>query len=185
LLTDAKWADFVYGGGAASGAPATFSYVSTQATPFYAITWDNTGATGPFTVAGVVSTPTASTAAATANDATTGTAIVATALPFVLTAGDVSNSNGAGDWVKVKMPTGTTSLRVQTVGDSGTDAAVAVTTNGTTAAGTTTDETDTGAYVDATFTGLTAGATYYVTFTQGSANPFAATTDYIGILRAM
>jgi hypothetical protein len=136
-------------------------------------------------VAGVVSTPTASTAAATANDATTGTAIVATALPFVLTAGDVSNSNGAGDWVKVKMPTGTTSLRVQTVGDSGTDAAVAVTTNGTTAAGTTTDETDTGAYVDATFTGLTAGATYYVTFTQGSANPFAATTDYIGILRAM
>jgi hypothetical protein len=183
LLSDAKWADFVTGAGAQSGTPGTFSYVSTQTTPFYAITWDNSGATGPFSLAGVVSTPSAATAAAGANDATEGTAIVATALPFVLTAGDVSNSGGNGDWVKVKLPAGKTSLRVQTSGDVNTDAVVAVTTDGTTAAGTTADQTETGTIVDATFTGLTAGSTYYVTFTQGTGGGGSDTT-YTGIIRA-
>jgi hypothetical protein len=130
-----------------------------------------------------VSTPSAATAAAGANDATEGTAIVATALPFVLTAGDVSNSGGNGDWVKVKLPAGKTSLRVQTSGDVNTDAVVAVTTDGTTAAGTTADQTETGTIVDATFTGLTAGSTYYVTFTQGTGGGGSDTT-YTGIIRA-
>ena len=60
---------------------------------------------------------------------------MATALPFVLTAGDLSHSAGNGDWVKVKLPAGKTSLRVQTSGDLNTDAVVAVTTDGSTAAG--------------------------------------------------
>jgi hypothetical protein len=183
LLTDAKWADFATGAAAQSGTPGTFSYVSTQTTTFYAITWDISGATGPFTIAGIVSTPAAATAAAIANDATEATAIVATALPFVLTNGDLSDSSGVGDWVKVKLPAATTSLRVQTTGDTETDAVVAVTTDGTTAAGTTSDPTETGTLVDATFTGLTAGATYYVTFTQGMTS-LESTTDYTGIIRA-
>jgi hypothetical protein len=185
LLTDAKWADYATGAIAQTGG-GTFSFVTTQATPLYAITWDQSGATGPFTLAGVVSTAAASTAAATATDGTTTTAIPATTFPFVLTGGDLSNNNGGGDWVKVKMPAGKTSLRVQSSGDTQTDAVVAVTTDGSTVAGTTTDNTETGTIVDATFTGLTAGATYYVTFTEGISGQLnGSPTDYTGILRAL
>ncbi len=185
LLTDTKWASFATGAVAQTGG-GTFSFVTTQTTPLYGITWDQSGATGPFTLAGVVSTPAASTAAATATDATEATAIPATAFPFVLTSGDLSHGSGAGDWVKVKMPAGKTSLRVQATGDTQTDTVVAVTTDGSTTAGTTTDNTETGTIVDATFTGLTAGATYYVTFTEGLSGQFGGSpTDYTGILRAL
>jgi hypothetical protein len=185
LLTDTKWADFATGAVAQSGG-GTFSFVATQTTPLYAITWDQSGATGPFTLAGVVSTPAASTAAATATDGTATTAIPATTFPFVLTGGDLSNNGGGGDWVKVKMPAGKTSLRVQSSGDTQTDAVVAVTTDGSTAAGTTTDNTETGTIVDATFTGLTAGSTYYVTFTEGFSGQLSGSpTDYTGIIRAL
>ena len=98
--------------------------------------------------------------------------------------GDTSHSTNAGDWVKVTMPAGTTKLRVQTVGNASTDTLVAVTTNGTTAAGMTTDSTDTGSFVDATFTGLTAGSTYYVEFKPGTVSGGGGPTDYVGVIRA-
>lgn len=185
LPSNGKWANIITYA-QSQGAAATFSYVATQTTPLYPIVWDNSGATGPFAVGGIVATPSASTAAATANDATEATAIAATTFPFVLTGGDLSHSSGNGDWVKVTMPIGMTSLRVQSSGDVLTDAVVAVTTDGTTPAGTTTDSTETGSLVDATFTGLTSGATYYVTYTQGSLGVFSGAddTDYTGILRA-
>jgi hypothetical protein len=184
--SDGKWSDIVASAQASTTTtPGAFSYISTQTTPLYAVIWDNSGGTGPYTVAGVVSTAVGGTAAATANDATAATAIAGSPLPFYLTGGDVSHSGGAGDWVKVTMPTGTTSLRIQTMGDANTDVAVAVTTDGSTAAGTTTGNSDTGSFVDVTFTGLTAGAAYYVTFTPGSANPFSTTTDYTALIRAM
>ncbi len=170
---------------AQSGTPGAFSYVSMQSSPLYGIAWDSSGGTGPFTLAGVVATPSASTGAATANDATTGSAIPATTFPFVLTGGDLSHSGGNGDWVKVTMPNGKTSLRVQSSGDTQTDAIVAVTTDGSTPAGTTTDSTETGSIVDATFTGLTAGSTYYVTYTGGLSVQLGGPTDYTGILRAL
>ena len=186
LPSDGMWAHLLTGALAQQGTPGAFSYVSTQTTPLYGITWDNSGGFGPFSLGGVVSTAVAATAAATANDATTGTAIAATSFPFVLTAGDLSHSSGVGDWVKVTMPSGKTSLRVQSSGDLQTDTVVAVTTDGSTAAGSTTDNTETGSIVDATFTGLTSGATYYVTFTQGQMGAFTGAngTDYTGIIRA-
>jgi hypothetical protein len=84
------------------------------------------------------------------------------------------------------MPSGKTTLRVQSSGDLQTDAIVAVTTDGTTPAGSTSSSTETGSIVDATFTGLTSGATYYVTYTQGQMGQFsgALNTDYTGIIRA-
>jgi hypothetical protein len=186
LPSDGTWAHLLTGAIAQQGTAGNFSYVSTQTTPLYGITWDNSGGFGPFTIAGVVSTAAAATGAATANDATAGSAVAATSFPFVLTAGDLSHSGGAGDWVKVTMPSGKTSLRVQSSGDLQTDTVVAVTTDGSTAAGTTSDNTETGGPVDATFTGLTSGATYYVTFIQGQLGAFtgATGTDYIGIIRA-
>jgi hypothetical protein len=184
--SDGKWADIISGAQASSGTPGAFSYVSTQTTPLYAVTWDNSGGTGPFAIGGIVTTAVGSTAAATTSDATTATAISATTFPFVLTAGNLSDSSGAGDWVKVTMPAGKTSLRVQSSGDLATDAVVAVTTDGSTTAGTASGPTETGSIVDVTFTGLTAGATYYVTYTQGQLGAFsgATGTDYTGIIRA-
>jgi len=184
LPTDGKWADIITGAGCSSGVPGTFSYVSSQTAAFYGITWDNSGGTGPFSLAGVVATAVASTAAATATDGTAGTAIHATTFPFVLTAGSLTNNSGGGDWVKVTMPTGTTSLRVQASGDLNTDTVVSLTTDGTTlVTGTTAAET--GSIVDTTFTGLTAGSIYYVTFTQGFGSFTATGTDYTGIIRAL
>ncbi len=158
-----------------------FSLDTNAASPVYGVYWDGSGATGSISVT-ATATAAAATAAATANDATVPTAIVATSLPFVLTAGDVTHSNSAGDWVKVTMPSGTTSLRVTTTGEIFTDAAVSVTTNGTTPAGTTTDQPETGGMVDAIFTGLTAGQTYYVEFAPGQFG--GNTNDYVGIIRA-
>ncbi len=186
LPTDGKWADFLTGA-VASGGPGSFSYVASQTTALYGITWDGSGGTGPYSLAGVVATPSASTGAATANDATTGAAIPATTFPFVLTGGDLSHSGGNGDWVKVTMPAGKTSLRVQSSGDTLTDAVVNVTTDGSTQAGTPPAATETGSIVDATFTNLTPGSTYYVTYTQGTLGIFsgAVNTDYTGIIRAL
>jgi len=167
-------------GGLGGGAGVTL--ITNAATPMYGVYWDNTGSTGSITVTGTT-TPSAATAAATTSDATVANAVAATALPFVLTAGDLTHSNNVGDWVKITMPAGTTKLRVQTVGDINTDTAVAVATSGTTAAGMTTDTTDTGSFVDATFTGLSAGSTYYVEFTPGTVGG-GGTSDYVGIIRA-
>lgn len=179
LPNDGKWADIITGAQASSGGAGTFSWVSAQTTPFYLITWDNSGGTGPFTLSGVVSTAAAATAAATANDATTASAISATALPFVLTGGDLTHSNDAGDWVKVTIPSGQTTLRVQAAGDLGTDTSVSLlASDGTTVVG---QPVETGSIVDTTFT-VTAGTTYYVAYGPGMNG--GTTTDYTGIIRA-
>jgi hypothetical protein len=177
LPSDGKWHDFISGAQTWLGHSGTFSYVSTQTTPLYGITWDPSGATGPFSIAGVVSTATASTAAATASDASATTAVTATSFPFVLTGGDLSHSNGSGDWVKVTMPAGTTTLRVQTSGALNTWAIVGLLeSDGITPFS---HPVQTGGLVDTNFGPLTAGATYYVTFAAGQAGG----TDYTGILR--
>ncbi|HEX8792152.1 MAG TPA: hypothetical protein VF765_14460 [Polyangiaceae bacterium] len=177
LPNDGKWADIITGAQASSAGAGTFSYVSAQSMPYYLITWDNSGGTGPFTLSGVVSTAPAGTAAATANDATTGTAIAATSLPFVLTGGDLSHSSGAGDWVKVTVPSGATTLRVQSSGELGTDAAISLfQSDGTTQVGST---AETGSIVDTTFT-VTPG-TYYVAYGPGQFG--GSTTTFTGIIR--
>jgi hypothetical protein len=84
------------------------------------------------------------------------------------------------------MPAGMTSLRVQSSGDTQTDAVVNVTTDGSTQAGTPPATTETGSIVDATFTGLTPGSTYYVTYTEGFTGQLEGLpTDYTGIIRAL
>jgi hypothetical protein len=178
LPSDGKWPDIITGAFAAPTRPGTFSYVSTQTTPLYGITWDGSGATGPFSIAGIVSTAPASTAAATAGCATSTTAVNATSFPFVLTGGDVSHSNGLGDWVKVTMPAGTTTLRVQTTGDMFTPAVVGLLdSDGITPVYPPVQ----GYLVDTNFAGLKAHGTYYVTFGAPAAN--LPHSDYTGILR--
>jgi hypothetical protein len=178
LPSDGNWLAPIGEAKASLGSPGTFSYVSAQTTPLYGVTWDPSGATGPFSIAGVVSTAPASTAAATASDASATTAVTATSFPFVLTGGDLSHSNGSGDWVKVTMPAGTTKLRVQTSGDVNTPAAVGILgSDGITAVY---PPVWTGSLVDTTFGPLNAGATYYVTFAGQVAG---APSDYTGILR--
>jgi len=154
--------------------PETVVYSSSKAV--YGVYWDPSGTTGSISV---TSTATAAggNAAASASDGTKATAVAASALPFVLTNGDLSTG---GDWVKVTLPTGQTSLRVQTIGDFYTDAVVTLLqSDGTTQVG---NPAETGTLVDTTFTGLTAGATYYVTFTQGQMS-FFSNSDYSAVIR--
>jgi hypothetical protein len=153
----------------------TATVLTTSTQPVYGTWWDPSGAKGSISV---TSTATAAggNAAASASDGTKATAVAATALPFVLTSGDLSTG---GDWVKVTLPAGQTKLRVQTIGDPNTDTLVTLfASDGTTQVGT----AETATLVDNTFTGLTAGATYYVTFTQGGQS-FLSTTDYSAIIR--
>lgn len=153
----------------------TGTVLTTSTQPVYGTWWDPSGAKGAITVTSTA-TPAGGSAAASASDGTKATAVAATALPFVLTNGDLSNG---GDWVKVTLPAGQTTLRVQTIGDPNTDTLVTLlASDGTTTVGT----AETATLVDNTFMGLTAGATYYVTFTQGQQS-FLSTTDYTGIIR--
>ena len=176
LPSDGKWADQVAAGQASAG-PASFTILSTTATPYYGVTFDGSGATGPYSVSATSVAPGA-TAATTATDGTKGTAIVATKVPFVLTGGDLSQGTG-NDWVKVTTTTAMTDIHVQTVGDPLTDVAVTVyAADGTTVVGT---PADPGTNVDTTFPTTTAGV-YYVAFSQG-AYYAAPDTTYQAIIR--
>src|SRR5262249_35631198 len=99
--------------------PETVVYSSSKAV--YGVYWDPTGTTGSISVTSR-GTAAGGNAAATASDGTKAAAVAATALPFVLTSGNLSHTGG--DWVKVTLPAGQTSLRVQTIGDFNTDAVV-------------------------------------------------------------
>jgi hypothetical protein len=176
LPSDGKWADEVTSG-QVSTVPATFSLLTTATTPYYGVTFDNSGATGPFSVGATAVAPGA-TAATNATDGTKATAVNASKLPFVLTGGDLSKGTGT-DWVKVTTTTAGSTIRVQTVGDPLTDVAVTVyASDGATIVGT---PADTGTNLDASFTTTTVGA-YYVAFSQGS---YYATPDttYQAIIR--
>lgn len=166
------------GGGAnIIGAGASITLLTSAAAPVYGIYWDNSGATGGITVTGALTLP-AATGAATTTDSTFATAIAASAVPYVFTAGDVTHGGGAGDFVKVTMPAGTTSLRVQTL-EPGTDVAISLWSNPATQVGST---AETGGNVDTTFTGLTAGNSYAVQFANGTLG--GTTNNYTGIVRA-
>jgi hypothetical protein len=161
---------------------------SPQANPLYAIAWDPSGMTGPFTIASVVSTPVECSKPAQLSDATADSAIVATSLPFVLTGGDITHSTGYGDWVKLTLPDTMTQIRVQSSGDPTTGVAVSLyDSTPWNPAGRNPIDTqyDTGSLADHTFTGLQPG-TYYVRFERS--NPVLAVgsgTTYTGIVRAL
>ena len=174
LLSGPTWGDG-FANMIADAIPPSTTVLTSSTQPLYGEWWDPSGSTGMISMTSTGTAP-GSTAAASASDGTQATAVAATTLPFVLTNGDLSTG---GDWVKVTLAAAQTSLRVQTIGDVNTDALVTLLkSDGTTQVGT----AETASTVDNTFTGLTAGATYYVTFTQGQMN-FFSSTDYSAILR--
>ncbi len=156
-----------------------FGYLQTTVAPagapLYAVYWENTGGTGPYSVT-ATSTDVAATAAATAADQASQGALVVSALPFVLTGGD--HAKNSFDWVKLAVAAPTT-LRVQTTGDLATDTRVtAYQSDARTVAA---PAIETGYAADGTFA-LKAAGTYYVEFSQGEdyAPPH---TTYTAIIR--
>jgi hypothetical protein len=172
LPTSGRWADQLTGG-------AVATWVSTSTDPIFGVFFDDTGTTGSYAV-GVTATLPASTAATAPADATMPGAIVAPALPFVLTGGLLVSSASA-DWVKVS--TGPSDagkmLHVQSAGDPHTFLDVTVyDADGTTSIG----GNETGGPVNARAGPLSASRTYYVVFTAGAGfDP--AHGGYVGVLR--
>ncbi|HEY8041445.1 MAG TPA: collagen-like protein [Polyangiaceae bacterium] len=157
---------------------AAFTWLTSSTDPLYAIYLDTTGTTGAFTAA-LTATAAAANAPTTASDGTKATAVVASALPFVLTGGAFTAATSQ-DWVKITSPANKT-LHAQSLGDGFNDVAVSVfASDGTTAVGT---PSDSGGQADATFSLTTAG-TYYVVFAAGTVFTFdPAHATYQGILR--
>jgi hypothetical protein len=156
------------------GTTAATTLLPTSADPYYAVYWDNSGTTGAYSM-GATSTTPAATATSTATAGDKAGAVVASALPFVLTGGDLSAN--AENWVKVTLAAND-SLRVTTAGDVYTDPAVTLyQSDGTTTVG---DPQDTGGPLDYTFGPVTTAGTYYVVFSQGFFfDPADATYDAI------
>jgi hypothetical protein len=172
LPSSGRWADQLTGG-------AVATWASTSTDPIFGVFFDDSGTTGSYAV-GVTATTPASTAATTPADATMAGAVVAPALPFVLTGGSLASSASA-DWVQVT--TGPSDdgkmLHVQSAGDPHTFLDVTVyDADGTTSIG----GNETGGPVNARAGPLVASRTYYVVFSPGAGfDP--AHGAYVGILR--
>ena len=172
LPASGRWTDQLKGG-------AVATWASTSTDPIFGVFFDDSGTTGSYAV-GVTATIPAATSATTPTDATMAGAIVAPALPFVLTGGTLASSASA-DWVEVT--TGPSDegkmLHVQSAGDPHTFLDVTVyDADGTTSVG----GNETGGPVDARAGPLSASRTYYVVFTPGAGfDP--AHGAYVGILR--
>jgi hypothetical protein len=150
--------------------------VAPAGVPLYAVYWDNTGGTGPYSLKAISSEVGSSAAARPADQRAPG-AIAVPALPFVLTGGDLSNQYGA-DWIKLAVARPTT-LHVQTTGDLETDTRVtAYLADALTLAD---HPIDTGFSADGTFS-LKGAGTYYLEFTQGL-NYAPPHTKYTAIVR--
>jgi hypothetical protein len=163
-----------------SGTAATTTVLPSSADPYYAIYWDNTGTTGAYTL-GAASTTPAATHATTAADATKAGAVVATALPFVLTGGNLTAATSA-DWVKVTTGAGDAGklIHAQTTGDPLTDVAVTIyDSDGTTVIG----SEETGGWDDTTSSAVAASTTYYVVFSAGQLGFDPTDGTYSGIIR--
>jgi hypothetical protein len=163
---------------AAPGAPSTTTLLPQAADPYYVVYWDNTGTTGPYTV-DAASTAPAATHATVATDNTTAGAVVANALPFLLTGGSLADSKSI-DWVKVTAAAGDVgkAIHVQTVGDPATDVAVTCyQSDGTTQV----NAFDSGGQADGTCDIKSAGD-YFITFAAGGVwSPMD--TTYTAIIR--
>jgi hypothetical protein len=163
-----------------TSAAATTTVLPTGTTPYYIIYWDNSGTTGAYTV-GATATAPASTLATTATDDTQAGALVATALPFVLTGGTLTTASSI-DWVQITTGSGDAGkvIHVQTTGDPLTDVAVNILdSDGATSIG----GDDEGAPIDTTSSPIAASTTYYVTFAAGTLDFDPADGSYDAIIR--
>jgi hypothetical protein len=166
-----------------TGTSATTTLLPSSADIYYAVYWDNSGAVGAYTL-GATGTAPAATKATTATDGSKGGAIVATALPFVLTAGDFTTGTSA-DWVQVNTGAGDAGkvIHVQTFGDPLTDLSInIVTMNGTTSIGGDVGN-EPGGPDDVTSSAVTASTTYYVIFAAGTFAFDPADGTYEGLIR--
>lgn len=172
LPVSGKWSDELTGG-------ALATWVSSSTDPFYAVYFDATGTTGPYAL-GVTTTAPAATAAASPDDATMAGAVQATALPFVLTGGQLASAASL-DWVEVTTGPNDSGkqLHVQSAGDPLTFLDVTVyQSDGVTSVG----GNENGGPVDAFVGPLAASTTYYVVFSAGTGfDPSHG--GYVGIVR--
>jgi len=167
----------------ATGASSTTTMLLSTADPYYAIYWDNSGTVGAYTL-GAAGTPPAATHATAATDGSRTGAVVATALPFVLTGGAFTTATSA-DWVKVTTGAGDAgkAIHVQTFGDPLTDLAInIVDMGGTTSIGGDVGN-EPGGPDDVTSSAVTASTTYYVIFQAGTFAFDPADGTYEGLIR--
>lgn len=185
LPKSGHFADYLgfYQAAAGGGTSVTTTLLPSTTDIYYAVYWDNSGTTGAYTL-GAAATAPGATSAATAGDATQQGALVATALPFVLTGGNFTTATSA-DWVKVKTGAGDAGkvIHVQTFGDPLTDLAI----NIVQADGVTSIGGDVGAEPggpdDVTSSAVTASTTYYVIFEAGTFAFDPADGTYEGLIR--
>jgi hypothetical protein len=171
LPATGRWSDELTGG-------ATATWLTSSTDPIYAVYFDETGLTGAYSVA-VAATAPAASAAATADDGTMATAVVATGLPFVLTGGQLA-STSSQDWIQVMTGPGDAGkhLQVQSAGDPQTFLDVTIYDD----QGESIGGNENGGPVHALTGPLSASRTYYVEFSAGPGfDP--AHGAYEGILR--
>jgi hypothetical protein len=172
LPASGAWSDELTGGPQAT-------WLSTSADPMYPVYFDPSGSTGAFTVSVTETVPAASTQASP-GDATMAGAVDATALPFVLTGGQLASS-ATQDWVRVTTGPGDSGkkLHVQSAGDPQTFLDVTIyDADGATSIG----GNENGGPVHAFAGPLAASSTYYVVFSAGSGF-VPAHGAYTGIVR--
>jgi hypothetical protein len=182
LPSSGHFADLVgfYQAADGTGTDATTTMLTSSTDLYYAIYWDNSGTTGAYTM-GAASAAPAATLATSSADATEKGALVATALPFVLTGGNLTTDTSI-DWVKITTGAGDAGkvIHVQTEGDPYTDVAVNILqSDGTTSIG----GDDEGAPIDTASTAVTASTTYYVTFAAGQIDFDPTDGTYSAIIR--
>jgi hypothetical protein len=171
LPASGRWSDELTGG-------AVATWLTSSTDPVYAVYFDATGSTGAYTV-GLTATPPAATGATFPGDGTMASAVVAPALPFVLTGGQLTSASSE-DWVQVTLAASDTGkqIEVQSAGDPLTFLDVTIYD----ARGNSIGGNETGGPVHASTGPLVAGRTYYVAFSAGSGfDP--AHGVYEGILR--
>lgn len=163
---------------------AKSTLVTTNADPFYAIFWDNTGTTGAYTIAATSAAATA--LAADANATAKATAQTATALPLVLQGAKLASATDE-HWVKYTAVAGDVGKRfhVQTLaGDPRADMLVEVfQANGTTTLG---GPSDDNAYHEDWLTpAIPAAGVYYVKFSASTQGFSASQTAFVGVIRVI
>jgi hypothetical protein len=185
LPKSGHFADLVgfYQAASGTGTDATTTLLTSSTDLYYAIYWDNSGTTGAYTMGAASAAPAASLAASAA-DGTQKGALVATALPFVLTGGDFTSATSA-DWVQVKTGAGDAGkvIHVQTFGDPLTDLSInIVASDGTTSIGGDVGN-EPGGPDDVTSSAVAASTTYYVVFAAGTLGFDPADGTYEGLIR--
>ena len=166
-----RWSDELTGG-------AVATWLTSSTDPIYAVYFDDTGNTGGYSVHVGATTPAAS-AAASAADGTMAGALVAPALPFVLTGGQLASASSQ-DWIRVTTGPGDAGkqLHVQSAGDPRTFLDVTLYDD----QGNSIGGNENGGPVNAFAGPLSASRTYYVEFSAGAGFD-ASHGSYDGIVR--